>query len=156
LKYITFTFENLTYWIETDEEGWALRQIITEPDGTSLISCRDECLAEGIVFIDEDSIIISEEDFEKIWEKYSLTYKAGWDIEKNKYSAGMKVEGYIKYFYPQGIIIQLDKVQGITDYNVCRKNSSPENLYPGHKITGTVTGWDNKNMWIILSDSTAF
>ena len=155
MKYITFTFEKETYWIELDHKNYAHRQIRLLSDGSSLISCRDDCLAEGIVIIDENTLFISEEDFEIIWSRYSSVYADVWEKEKGRYPLGKRAAGTIRYFYPQGIIIDFGEIQGISDYDVCRKNSRPENLYPGHKITGTVTDYDDKNMWIVISDSTA-
>ena len=158
MKYITFTFENETYWLELDEEKYALRQIILPTDGFATISCRDDCLAEGAVLtdeIDENIFTIDNNEFEKIWDIHSFPYLSIWNEEKKKYPIGTEIKGFIKYFYPQGIIIEIDKIQGVSDYDACRKNSNPKNLYPGHKILGTVSGYDEKNMRLIISDSTA-
>ena len=159
MEYITFTFENETYWLELDEEKYALRQIILSEDGFAAISCRDDCLAEGMILtdeIDENIFTIDNDEFEKIWNIYSFPYLNVWNEEKKKYPVGSQVKGFIKYFYPQGIIMEIDKIQGVSDYDTCRKNSSPKNLYPGHKILGTVFGYDEKNMRLIISDSIAF
>ena len=158
MKYITFTFENETYWLELDEEKYALRQIILPTDGFATISCKDDCLAEGAVLtdeIDENIFTIDNDEFEKIWNIYSFPYLSIWNEEKKKYPTGTEIKGFIKYFYPQGIIIEIDKIQGVSDYDACRKNSNPKNLYPRHKILGIVSGYDEKNMRLIISDSTA-
>ncbi len=158
MEYITFTFENETYWIELDEKKYALRQIILSEDGVAAISCRDDCLAEGMILtneIDENIFTIDNDEFEKIWNIYSFPYLSAWNEEKKKYSLGSQVKGFIKYFYPQDIIMEIDKIQGVSDYGTCRKNSAPKSLYPGHKILGTVAGYDEKNMRLVISDSVA-
>ena len=106
--------------------------------------------------VEEYNDMEDNDEFEKIWNIYSFPYLNVWNEEKKKYPVGSQVKGFIKYFYPQGIIIEIDKIQGISDYDTCRKNSSPKNLYPGHKILGTVFGYDEKNMRLIISDSIAF
>ena len=159
MEYITFTFENETYWLELDEEKYALRQIVLSADGFAGISCRDDCLAEGRILTDEineNIFAVDNDEFEKIWNIYSFPYLSVWDKEKKKYPVGSQIKGVIKYFYPQGIITEIDKIQGVSAYDTCRKNSSPKNLYPGHKILGTVSGYDEKNMRLIISDSIAF
>ena len=158
MEYITFSFENETYWLELDEEKYALRQIILSADGFAGISCRDDCLAEGMILtneIDENIFTIDNDEFEKIWNIYSFPYLSAWNEEKKKYSLGSQVKGFIKYFYPQDIIMEIDKIQGVSDYGTCRKNSAPKSLYPGHKILGTVAGYDEKNMRLVISDSVA-
>ena len=156
MKYLNFTFEDVTYWIELNDDNYALRQIVIKSNGNILISCINDCLAEGIVSIDKDTNIITPYSFEKIWSKYLSSYYVNWEKVKSKYPIGKKVEGIIKYFYPQGIIIQLTDTQGITDYEKCRENSISNNFYPNQKIIGTVTGYDETNMWIILSNSVIY
>jgi len=73
---------------------------------------------------------------------------------KKKYLLGSAVEGMVMYFYPQGVIFDLgNKAQGAADYAGCKKNSLKENMYPGHKITGTVIGYDEGNMWVVISSA---
>ncbi|WP_088068065.1 hypothetical protein [Gottfriedia luciferensis] len=66
-------------------------------------------------------------------------------------------EGKIEVFYPQGVIVSIsENVIGVADYIKCKDNSQPENLYPHHKITGKVNGYDEINMWLILENAKVF
>ena len=80
-------------------------------------------------------------EFEDIWEKAVLPYREIWNEEKQKYLKGEKITGIIKYFYPHGAILALDSMLGCADIDDC--NRKP--LYPGYKISGIVSGFDEEN-----------
>lgn len=54
--------------------------------------------------------------------------------------------GTIRYFYPQGIIFDLDNLQGCANFACSNTNS----LYPSNRISGIVCGYDKCNMWILI------
>jgi len=45
MKHTFIDFKSEQFWIEVDEDSYALRQVIVEDDKT-LVSCRDDCLAD--------------------------------------------------------------------------------------------------------------
>lgn len=145
MNYIFMEFENEKFWIEVDKNGYAQRQIISK-EGIDLLSCRTDCLAEGIVDIVNDCTQISSELFNEIWDKKSYDIRKIWNSEKAKYPIGTSVIGTIRYFYPQGIIFDLDNLQGCANFD-CSKTSS---LYPTNLIRGSVCGYDECNMWILI------
>lgn len=149
MTYIFFEFENEKFWIEVDKNGYAQRQIICKK-GIYSLSCRTDCLAEGIVDIENDCTQISSELFNEVWEKNASEIRAVWNIEKEKYPIGSLVKGTIRYFYPQGIIFDLDNLQGCANFDCCKKMSKPSSLYPSRLISGRVCGYDEYNMWILL------
>lgn len=155
MKYLLLEEDNVEYWIETDEKGCALRQIIIDNDDIQ-ISCKSDCLAEGIISPDEfdgDIKKISNKNFEEKWNSILLGYQEKWGIQKNKYYLGKEIVAQIKYFYPQGIILQIDEnTQGICKYDECKKYIGDLSLYPGYIIKGNIVGYDDTNMWLIISD----
>lgn len=152
--YIFFEFENEKFWIEVDTNGYAQRQIVCK-EGIYVLSCRTDCLAEGIVDIENDCTQISSDLFNEIWEKNSSEIRSIWNTEKVKYPIGSHVDGTIRYFYPQGIIFDLDNLQGCANFDYCKEMSQPSSLYPSHVISGTVCGYDECNMWILLNNCKA-
>ncbi len=148
MKYIFIEFEGCKYWIEVDDEGGALRQIIKDEENRISVSCLEPCLADQYVDTENDCVKIKKIEFEDIWEKAVLPYREIWNEEKQKYLKGEKITGIIKYFYPHGAILALDSMLGCADIDDC--NGKP--LYPGYKISGIVSGFNEENMWILISD----
>lgn len=73
---------------------------------------------------------------------------------KEYFTKGKEVEGILKVFYPQGVIIELEnKTIAIADYEECARNLEAKNLYPNHLVSAKVKDYDEKNMWIILEDA---
>ncbi|GEP63546.1 hypothetical protein CBE01nite_13140 [Clostridium beijerinckii] len=73
---------------------------------------------------------------------------------KEYFTKGKEVEGILKVFCPQGVIIELEnKTIDIADYEECARNSEAKNLYPNHLVSAKVKDYDEKNMWIILEDA---
>lgn len=152
--YIFFEFDEIKYWIEVANDGYACMQIICE-NGVYHLSCRTDCLAEGMVDTENDCEQITLKLFDEIWNENSIDIQGIWEVEKHKYSIGTVVKGIIKYFYPQGVIFDIDNIQGCADYTSCKENSHSTSLYPNHLITGIVSGYDEVNKWILLSDCKA-
>lgn len=152
MRYLFWEFEGEYFWIEITEEGFAQRQIIKQADNKVLVSCRQDCLAEGKIENDYiKNFEINRQEFEEKWVKYTKEYRVFWEEAKKFYEIGKKVEGTVLYFYPQGIIFSVGKIQGIADYDEYSKRSKFSNLYPNHKIIGEVIGYDEKNMWLVIT-----
>lgn len=151
MKYWLINLEEEQYWIEVTDDNIAIRQLVKEVGNVIRISCIEDCLAEGIVDVEElegEILEISMEEFEKVWNTETKPYRNLWEIQKEKYEIGNIVEGKIKYFYPQGIIMQIGEVKGIY---VDNKENNTYRKYPLDTIKGIVKGYDDKNMWIIIS-----
>lgn len=151
MKYWLINFEEEQYWIEVSDDNIAIRQLVKEVDNVIRISCIEDCLAEGEIDVDDlegEIREISMEEFEKKWSIETKPYRNRWEIQKEKYQIGDIVEGKIKYFYPQGIIVQIDEVKGIY---IDKKENNEYSEYPLDIIKGIVKGYDDKNMWIVIS-----
>ena len=150
MKYVLDMYENVEYWIEIDDTGNALRQIIIGNNDIQ-ISCKTDCLAEGIIELEDlegDIKLLDSNCFEKKWKSIINNFEASWGEQKSQYSIGQYVRGRIKYFYPQGVILQIDKVQGICDYEELKIWNENTILQPGQIVKGIVSGYDETNMWI--------
>ena len=161
VKYLRFEDkENLlgsevTYF-ET-KNGWPLRQItvIGEKDYIMSSAVHPE---HGLVLSDKsvDSTIrhvtqIKQEEFENVWNKYLINDSRKWDMSKASNPIESDVAGVIRVFYPQGVIVDLENdVIGIANFKECLDSSGPEFMYPRHKVSAKVTGYDETNHWIIL------
>ena len=147
MKYIYIIYENIEYWIELDKDDYALRQIIVD-NGEIEISCKTDCLAEGVILLDEldgEVKIIDNIVFETKWNEVLLNTKTAWEQKKSDYPIGKKVTGTLKYFYPQGAVIQLEEIQGIC------ANKLPADSTVGSQLQCIVSGYDESNFWIILT-----
>lgn len=144
--YIFVDFDGSEFWMEVGSDGYALRQITVNEKNEMSISCIQPCLADHVVDVERDCQIITERDFERAWEDAVRPFRPVWNIEKGTYRIGQKISGLIKYFYPQGAIIGLNKILGCASIGKCQL----ETLYPNDKISGVVTGYDEKNMWILI------
>lgn len=74
------------YWFELDDDYYARRQIIIDKiTNDYVISCGNDCLAEGVVDLDElegDKITISQTLFEEKWSDLKKRYEKEWQIQK--------------------------------------------------------------------------
>jgi hypothetical protein len=147
--------EAITY-VEV-ENGVTLRQItLSDQDchGSNVKS-----LPWGLILADQqvdyDSIEevtpISKDKFDGVWKHHLANREPAWVEAKNRLPVGTSVSGYIEIFYPQGVIIDLGAdALGVADYEASRESTDQEFMYPGHKITAIVTGYDEENQWIVL------
>jgi len=146
MKYLLIEFDNEQYWLEIGNEGYALRQIIIDIDGHIHISCLEDCLAEGI--FDENELAgeiryILQCEFEKEWNIVTLEERKQWAILKKQYIIGKGVECKVKYSYPQGWILDAGQSLGI-----CKSDLE---LYPNELLNGIINGYDEVNMWVLIS-----
>ncbi len=143
MKYIYFNFENIETWIELDSEKYALRQV--NQGDTNTISCRQDALAEGIVD-DINCDVITNDEFETVWQQSIKQYADDWEELKIKYPIGAYIEGVIKCFYPQGSVIEIEG-------NMIARTMFPEPTHTQINVLyhGTVIGYDEQNMWLVLN-----
>ncbi|WP_261831042.1 hypothetical protein [Leminorella grimontii] len=147
MAYIFIDFDGYRDWIETDEEGWALRQVTIDKNGVVSVSCSEPYLAEHPVDTENDCKIITCGEFERIWEDATFSQRNEWNSAKVNYPVGARISGTIKYFYPQGTICGLAAaLQGCADTTGIQSKF----LYPGVQISGEVVGYDEQNMWVLL------
>lgn len=151
---------NVTTYIEIDGD-YATKQIAVTPNKYIASNRKDKdqhfYLAEGQVDIDEilefGGSEITAEQFYSIWNTYKNELCDKWNETKENFPIGEKIEGIIEVFYPQGVILNvLQDVIGIADYKKCSDSTTPENLYPGHKIKGIVIGYDEENLWLVIGN----
>lgn len=153
MQYIYFMFEEEAFYIELDAEQIALRQVICAQDKLPLVSCRTDCLAEGTICLEEIEGVyetLSQEAFEAVWTASTLEERKKWETTKEAFPIGKEVRAVIRYFYPQGIIVDLDGQMGCVHYETDQDKLGNSARYPGQQMYGRVAGYDETNMWILL------
>lgn len=146
MTYIFIEFEDCKYWIEVGDGGCAFRQITINEKNMISISCLEPCLADQYVDTENNCEIITKAEFENMWEDVTTPYRENWNNKKQKYKTGQVISGTIKYFYPQGAVLDLDSTPGCAEISNC----ADKQLYPGCGIKGTVFGYDEENMWVLI------
>lgn len=147
MKYWYIDFEEDQFWIETDEDGIALRQIISSQTGYTQVSCFEDCLAEGSFNpheIDGNVSEITNSQFEEQWKSQIVEYKEKWSHQKLFYTIGKLVNSKVLYHYPKGYIVDLGDALGCV-------YDSGMNYNIGDEIHGRVKEYDDQNMWILIS-----
>ncbi|MBG9795697.1 hypothetical protein ABD76_25835 [Paenibacillus dendritiformis] len=147
MTYFLIEYEQEEYWIEVGTDGYALRQIIVDNDKNVHVSCLEDCLAEGS--IDENELdgtinLITQHDFEDTWNKATLTKRKVWEGQKMKNPIGKEVRLKVAYKYPQGWVLKSQDLIGIY--------SGEYDLSYGTLVKGRVSGYDEINMWLKISD----
>ena len=143
MKYIFFSIDEEKYWIEIDDSGYAIRQIILSEDGYH-VSCVEDCLAEGKIVendLEVNVINISVADFNIVWDKALDEYKQTWNMTKKKYKINDFITATFAYFYPQGPIFK--------NKNIVIKYVGDKTVKLHDKLTLTVIGYDDTNMWLV-------
>lgn len=151
MTHIYFEFEGEKCWIEVDDNAYATRQIVRKANDEILVSCRDECLAEGIVDTETDCERITQTEFDTFWRQATEKYWNDYEKHKLVYPVGKSVSGSIQYFYPQGVIFLSETIYFCGEMTSCKRNAHPSALYPGHLVNGLVSGYDDENMWILIN-----
>ncbi len=144
MNYIVDKYENEEYWIEIDEENYAIRQIIISEDNTE-ISCINDCLAEGKVYLYElagDISKIDKEKFDLKWKECTGQYFDIWNKIKLKYPIGSKFKGEFVRYHPHGAIFKNGFAHA--------KKTDNAKYKIGDSILGKVNDYDESNMWLIL------
>lgn len=146
MQYMLIYSECEEYWLEINEQLIAMRQIIIDGDSNIHVSCREDCLAEGIVEFGElDGTCkgISQDEFENMWISAIRPYCEEWLKIKEKYPVGQSVGGVCKYFYPQGAIIKGK------DYVAIYKGK--RELLLNESLIAQIVGYDEQNLWLELN-----
>lgn len=100
---------------------------------------------------------IDKNEFVRIWQAHLANREVEWREAKKDCPIGKVVTGYIEIFYPQGVIIDLGNGKlGVADYQTTKASSKAEFMYPRHKMTGIVSGYDEQNQWITLDSPTVY
>lgn len=141
---------------EMDEEYYALRAIFknSEQEYTSNFSETNEFgLPEGsLKEILDELEIISKNDFEEMWESIIGKHRNEWELTKSSLDIGMEINAIIKYFYPQGVILDIGELfLGIANYEKCKAILGAEKMYPQTEIQLKIDFFDDENMWVGLS-----
>lgn len=147
MRFISFEFEKEKFWIEVDDDGFALRQIIVDADNRVQISCLEDCLAEGKVGDYElDCTVkkISLIDFQAVWDKYTSEHRKKWNTAKEKLGIGKDINGKVLYHYPQGWILQVDSLLAVY--------VGDSKLNIGQLVCGKISSYDEKNMWLLINE----
>lgn len=145
MRYLLILFEQMRFWIETDEDNYAYRQIVLNAQGEYAISCREDCLAEGS--IDEASLegsifAISRNEFDEIWNKAKSAYLAQWELCKQCHPIGSAVDGVFRYSYPQGSVV--------TGEGFFALYIGESNFILNNPLKAKVVQHDEINMWLII------
>lgn len=147
MVYIQFTFEEEIFYIELDDQQIAQRQIIMKNEKEFEISSRMCCLAEGEVELTEieEYTEIPKAEFERIWKQCMKHYEEAWQQSKEEYPIHSEVVCHVGYFYPQRIIAYNGKTV------FCMEDTADSGINRIHiAIKGTVIGYDEQNMWVLL------
>lgn len=143
--------ENEVYYFEVDERMVAYRQVTLEEGECKVSIARDFHLIETEVELFEGDEEIPKEEFLQVWEKAVEPYAPSWKRTKQQMNISDTVIGRIEMFYPQGAIIRLGRdAYAITDYSEIKRHTDPAHMYPGYKVEGKITGYDERNYWLIL------
>lgn len=148
-----------TWYFEIDNVGVAYRQIVYYDDGTCITSNRKHdfyhfMLAEHPLDAWESHYReISQAEFEKLWHEQLQLRLEDWHRIQRLFPVGIRVEGYIEAFFPQGTLINLlaHHAVGITDTSVLKSKTPAEWMYPRYHVTAEVSGYDEVNQWVLLT-----
>ena len=144
--------DNELYYFEVDHNRAAHRQITVVDETRYTVSAfPDFRLCDTEVEMFEGDREIAEEEFNRVWSSAMEPYRERWFSIKHKYAPGVRVTGEIAMFYPQGVIIRIEKdVFAIAALEEIASVSKPEFRYPGYRVDGLVAGYDETNCWLRL------
>ena len=96
---------------------------------------------------------ISQAEFDQVWNRHLASQSDCWRAVKQAFPLGATLEGHILSFNPQGVLVDLGKdALGLADYAECAASTEPQFFNWAHKVTGTVSGYDELNQWVIFKD----
>ncbi len=142
------------------EDGWTIRQVTLNGEQYLASNINDPTwglsLADGQIDYDnlDDQVTeITSDEFEDIWRSILARHETTWRHSQTRYPIGSSVQGVLVIFYPQGVIIKLDpETLGVADHEQCRASTAWGNMYPKHKVTATVKGYNEEQHWIVLDN----
>ena len=144
MRYLLICFENEKSWLELNDLSIAIRQVVLDEDSRVSISCREDCLAEGIIVPDDMEGIckdISKNKFQEVWESALMPYTVEWLKSKKKYHVGKLIKGVCKYFYPQGAVVKGE------DYVAIYKGE--KKLSVNELVEIQIIDYDEENLWLV-------
>lgn len=144
MLYIFFHYDNEKFWIEMDEDCYAIRQIICDEKNIYHISCMEDCLAEGeidVKHLEAEIVYLTKVEFDTVWNKVISSYSEDWKIVKSKYLIGMELLGQCAYFYPQGPVIKGK------DFIAVYKGE--KHIFFKESVYVRVIAYDEVNMWLV-------
>lgn len=153
MRYLQISYDNTNFWMEIEEDDYVVRQVIKDVNGSYHISCMEDCLAEGTIQEqDLDGTIekITKNQFEMIWEHVKSDYSPIWEKKKRNTPIGSYVKATYRYDYPQGYIFSIGDWPGVLVINDTIAEQMVS-VQVGDIITGKVTGYDDLNMWFVIS-----
>ena len=144
MKYVAINYASTKCWIELDNDFIAMRQIVFE-NGNFNISCKKDCLAEGVIHFYEicgNVKFITADIFEAQWRESLFIYLNDWEVQKSKYPIGTPIVAKVIYFYPQGAVLQINDAQGIC--------VAEDYLRIGDSVEGIVISYDESSLWLCI------
>lgn len=146
MQYFLLELEDEKYWLELDDNGYVTRQIVSDSRKELHVSCREDCLAEGTVDVEEmlgTIVKLSEWEFNDMWQSAISCYKKEWEKTKLKYPIGNYIQGICKFIYPQGAIIVGN------DYMAVYKGNDDTEV--NQLVSAKINMYDDVNMWLVLN-----
>ncbi len=93
---------------------------------------------------------ITPEKFDAVWQKHLAQNESEWATVKKNHSLNTVLNGEVRAFYPQGVIISVgEKVSGIANYERCREIFG-HTLMPRMPVQVTVGGYNERMQWLIF------
>ncbi|MFT5194606.1 MAG: hypothetical protein ACI9EW_003309 [Cellvibrionaceae bacterium] len=88
--------------------------------------------------------------FDSIWQKHLIKHEAEWAAIKKRHSLETILQGQVRAFYPQGVIISIEgTTTGLANYASCQESLN-HTLVPDMPIQVTVGGYDERMQWLIF------
>lgn len=145
MKYLLLRLGEEKYWFELGNDNYVNRQIILDENKGLHISCLENCLAEGEINeedLEGDIIILTQQEFEDVWQYVLKRYQEQWKQTKKKYPINSYVEGVNDYLYPQGTIVRGKDFIAIYSGNVP--------FCINKLVQYRIKTYDDKNMWLVV------
>lgn len=93
---------------------------------------------------------ISPEKFDSVWQNHLSNHEQEWLKIKKNFSLNTVIQGEVKAFYPQGVIVKVNEnVTGVANYERCR-DLFGHTLVPNMPLQVTVGGFDERMQWLIF------
>ncbi|GAA3413276.1 hypothetical protein ACFFNY_01575 [Paenibacillus hodogayensis] len=152
----------MSIWhFEIDADGTAFRQIATLEDGSCITSNRkhepyhfmlsEHPLDPAETYYED----ISQAEFEALWYEQLQVSMEHWHRTQSLFPVGVRVEGFIEAFFPQGTLINLLEplAVGITDTFALEAVTPSEWMCPRYRVIAMVSGYDEVNQWVLLANA---
>jgi hypothetical protein len=94
----------------------------------------------------------SEEEFREAWALSNGPLLEEWTRVTRTLAVGATISCEIKCFYPQGTIVRTNgRFYGLMNFAACEATIGKDRMYPGTKLQGMVSGFDDDNLWVLLN-----